>query len=345
MTHFHNTLYLSQPRTVLGCRGRALVVRQNSREKASVPVHHLAMVTCLGPVYITPAAIDLCLTQGVGINYLTPYGRFLGRITGPVRGNVLLRRAQFRLVEAGRPGLVANLLGGKIHNSRRLLMRAARNYPETAPLLDPAIRRLGQLQSGLGGPGDQDHGNGADIDRLRGIEGVAAHIFFGAYPHLIRSPEFHFNGRNRRPPRDPVNAMLSFGYTLLAGECRHALEAVGLDPYMGFLHVLRPGRAALALDLMEEFRAVKVDKMVLALINRRQCSPSDFLIHPNGAVEMKESFRKTFLTTWQERRSRSLDHPLLKQKTDGATVVHLQAQILARYIRGDLDFYTPFLAT
>ena len=282
-----------------------------------------------------------CAAGGITMVLLDRAGRFMARIEGPVSGNVLLRRAQYRASD--RPdAIVCSLVLGKVANQRSVLMRALRDHGGEYAEADKTaivavVDRLAQILRRV-------EFTGEPLDRLRGSEGEAANLYFGVFDHLIRStePEMRWTGRSRRPPIDPINALLSFLYTLLTHDCRSAAEAVGLDPAVGFLHRDRPGRPSLALDLMEELRPVFVDRLALSLINRRQLAAADFDRREGGAVMLTDKARKTVLTAWQERKKEERTHPFLDERAPVGLVPYLQAQMLARHLRGDLDAYPPW---
>ena len=282
-----------------------------------------------------------CARRGVDLVFLTTSGRFLARIVGESRGNVTLRREQYRAAddETRSRALAGDFLLGKLFNSKWILERAAREYPLR---LDAETLKAASAQ--LGGSIKQ-LGPCETLEQLRGVEGSAATVYFRAFDQLILNQKdvFRFEERRRRPPTDPVNALLSFGYTLLARDCAAALEGVGLDAYVGFLHRDRPGRISLALDLMEELRGVMVDRFVLTLINRRELGAKDFATQENGAVLLKADSRKTFLAAWQNRKQELITHPFLEEKIPWGLVPHPQALLLARYLREDLDAYPLFL--
>jgi len=281
-----------------------------------------------------------CAERGIGISFLTERGRFLARVQGPVSGNVLLRREQYRRADV--PARVAELarsfVAAKIANCRRVLQRALRDHREKAPTRQLAAA-VGALARRLA-----DLDTATSVNSVRGIEGDAAQIYFGVFPHLLVGADdgFSFEKRSRRPPTDRVNALLSFVYTLLVHDAASALEAVGLDPQVGFLHRDRPGRPGLALDIMEEFRPVLADRFVLSLINRKQLHSAGFERRETGGVYMSDATRKTVLVAYQERKQEEITHPFLREKTTVGMLVHLQALLLARHLRGDLDGYPPF---
>ena len=333
-----NTLYVTTQNAYLHKEGQSVVVKVEKETRLRIPVHTLDGIVCFGAVSMSPFLMHHCAENNVAVSFLSQYGKFLARIQGPVSGNVLLRREQYRV--ADRPEFAAkiasNMLIGKLANARAVLRRAQRDHGENATL-KTAERRLTQYLRRLERP--------MPMEELRGNEGEAAASYFAAFPQLITVSDeaFIFTGRNRRPPTDPVNALLSFAYTLLVHDCRSALEGVGLDPCVGYLHTDRPGRPSLALDLMEEFRAFLADRLVLSLINRRQIQPKDFNDSAGGAVAMTDSARKTLLTTWQKRKQEEITHPYLGEKCKIGLIPHLQAQLLARHLRGDLEAYPSFI--
>lgn len=339
-----NTLYVTTDGAWLRKDGANIVMEVDGEIRARLPVHMLESLVCFGRVMASPPLLGYCAEQGITVCFLTPNGKFLARVEGPVSGNVLLRREQYRRTDdPARCGLIVrHVLLGKIHNQRAVLGRALRDHGEKLAETDEAAlthayRRLDRLSDKL----LQE----ASVDLLRGLEGEAAQAYFGVFDHLIRidHPALRFRGRSRRPPLDAVNALLSFLYTLVTHDCRSALEGVGLDPAVGFLHRDRPGRPSLALDLVEEFRPFLADRLALSLINRRQIDERDFQTMDNGAVLLKEESRKTVLTAYQERKREELRHAFLEEKAPVGLFPYLQAQLLARHLRGDLDAYPPFL--
>jgi CRISPR-associated protein Cas1 len=339
-----NTLYITTQNAYLHKEGQSVVVKVEQENRLRLPIHTLDGIVCFGAVSMSPFLMYHCAENNVAVSFLSEYGKFLARIQGPVAGNVLLRREQYRRADdpLAAAEITRNFLIGKLANSRTVLRRAIRDHGDKKSVppcngLEKAEARLTQYLQRLQTP--------RPVDELRGIEGEAAASYFAAFPQLITVSEeaFIFNGRNRRPPTDPVNALLSFVYTLLVHDCRSALEGVGLDPCVGFLHTDRPGRPSLALDLMEEFRSVLADRLVLSLINRRQIQPKDFNDSAGGAVTMTDDARKTVLATWQKRKQEELTHPYLGEKCKVGLLPHLQAQLLARHLRGDLEAYPPFI--
>ncbi len=336
-----NTVYITTEGASLRKDGENLVAEVEGVERARVPFHMLASVVVFGAIYISPALIGACAAGGITLVMLERNGRFQARIEGPVSGNVLLRRAQYKASDASEE-IVRSMLMGKIANQRAVLMRSLRDYgdehsSEDRDRISGVTDRLAHILRRVELSGDS-------MDLMRGSEGEAANLYFSVFDHLIRSPdaELRWTGRSRRPPLDPVNALLSFLYTLLTHDCRSACESVGLDPAVGFLHRDRPGRPSLALDLMEEFRPVLADRLALSLLNRRQLRAGDFNTRDGGAVFLTDDARKTVLTAWQERKKEERLHPFLEEKSPLGLVPYLQAQMLARHLRGDLDAYPPW---
>ena len=337
-----NTLYVTTENAALRKDGENLVAEVEGAERARVPLHMLASVALFGAIFISPALMATCAAAGITLVLLDRNGRFQARIEGPVAGNVLLRRAQYRASD--RPEeIVRSIVVGKVANQRSVLMRSLRDYGEE---FSPAAREaIGTVTERLARIMRRAELSDETLEALRGSEGEAANLYFSVFDHLIRSPdaEMRWSGRSRRPPLDPVNALLSFLYTLLTHDCRSACESVGLDPAVGFLHRDRPGRPSLALDLMEEMRPVLADRLALSLINRRQLRAKDFEWREGGAVMMSDEARKTVLTAWQERKKDERLHPFLEEKAPLGLTPYLQAQMLARHLRGDLDAYPPWL--
>jgi CRISP-associated protein Cas1 len=336
-----NTLYVTTEGASLRKDGENLVAEVDGDERARTPLHMIGSVVIFGAIHVSPALIQACARAGVAIVLLDRAGRFQARIEGPISGNVLLRRQQYRISEAP-DEIVRSIVTGKIANQRSVLQRALRDHgeefaAERRAVVETSIARLGMILQRVGLSND-----GAEL--LRGAEGEAGRIYFGVFDDLIRAPEsgIAFKGRSRRPPLDPVNALLSFLYTLLTHDCRSAAETVGLDPAVGFLHRDRPGRPSLALDLMEELRPALADRLVLALINRRQIGLKDFVRQDSGAVLLTDEARKTVLVAWQERKRAERRHAFLDEVAPLGLVPYLQAQLLSRHLRGDLDAYPPW---
>ena len=342
MRRLLNTLYVTTPEARLTKDGENLVAEVDNEERVRVPFHMLGSVVVFGSIYISPPLIQACAAGGIVLVLLSRFGRFQARVEGPVSGNVLLRRAQYRASDTPEE-IVRSILVGKIVNQRSVLQRAQRDYgdelePSGRKAMSVATNRLRHIVQRISDSDDS-------IDRLRGFEGEAARLYFSVFGLLIRvtEPEMAFAGRNRRPPRDPVNALLSFLYTLLVHDCSSAAESVGLDPAVGFFHRDRPGRPSLALDLMEELRPVLADRLALSLVNRRQVRAKDFQIREGGSVSMSDAARKTVLSAWQERKRVERRHPFLREQAPLGLVPYLQAQLLARHLRGDLDAHPPWL--
>ena len=339
-----NTVYVTTEGAWLRKDGENIVMEVDGETRARLPAHMLESLVCFGRVLVSPPLLGYCAEQGISVCYLSTNGKFLARVEGPVSGNVLLRREQYRRSDNATrcTAIVRNVLIGKVHNQRAVLSRGLRDYRSDLSAgarkeLEHVGQRLKRLATRLLGD--------ASLDILRGLEGEAAQAYFGVFDHLIRVQDgaMRFRGRSRRPPMDAVNALLSFLYTLLTHDCRSALESVGLDPAVGFLHRDHPGRPSLALDLLEEFRPFLADRLALTLINRRQVSGRDFVQMDNGAVLMKEETRKTVLIAFQERKREPLRHAFLNEKIEIGLFPAVQARLLARHLRGDLDAYPPFL--
>ena len=333
-----NVLYVTIPDAYLSKDGMNVVVSVNQEEKFRIPIVNIEGIVTFGYKGASPGLMKLCADNGVALSFLSPNGRFIGRFQGPVRGNVLLRKAQYQIADDRERALhYAQLfIAGKIQNYRTILQRFVRDNGNNSEV-ETAIQSLGMSK--------QWTLRTKDVPNLIGMEGDAANTYFGVFPNLLlqNREEFPFHGRNKRPPKDAVNALLSFVYTLLAHEAAAALETVGLDPYVGFLHALRPGRTSLALDLMEELRAYMGDRLVLSLINRRQVASSDFVMQGEGGVVMTDNCRKTVLTAWQNRKMETIVHPYLEEKISVGLLPYVQALLLARAIRGDIDDYPVFL--
>lgn len=330
-----NTLYITRPDCYLHKERETVVIKQGDAKLAQFPMLALQNILCFGQVSVSPALMAACLEANVGLSFFTESGKFQAQVIGMPKGNVLLRRTQYRWADdADKAVSVARLMvAAKVGNCRTVLLREQRNHGEQADL-EHASRQLASLLRTI------RHAD--SVPNLMGLEGEAASVYFGVFPQLLRAPGFDFCGRVRRPPSDPVNALLSFAYTLLASECSSALAGVGLDPYVGFLHQDRPGRKSLALDLMEELRAPMADRFVLTLINRAQIKPTDFVTEGSGAVRLTEDARKVVLSAYQERKKESLRHPYLEESIEMGLLPHAQALLLARHLRGDMAQYTPF---
>ncbi len=342
MQQLLNTLFVMTPNAYIHLESETLRIEVEREKKMQVPIHHIGSVVCFGDVMLSPAVMHRCADDGRSVVLLDRNGRFKARLEGPVSGNILLRQAQFKM--ADNTGFALDtakaVIAGKLRNARQVLLRGAREATNEKDI-DPLTRAADSLAISIRNIPVADN-----LDTLRGIEGDAAKTYFSALNHMIRweaREAFAMNGRSRRPPRDRFNALLSFIYSMVMNDCRSALESVGLDPQLGFLHALRPGRAALALDLMEEFRAILADRLVLTLINRGQVSEKDFLDRPGGAVHLQDDARKTVVVAYQERKQEEVTHPLLDTKAPIGLLPHLQARFLARTIRGEMEGYLPFL--
>lgn len=336
-----NVLYVTSPDGYLARDGQNVVVRVAEEERARIPIHILESIVCFTHAGASPGVMSLCAESGVALSFLSENGKFLARVSGPTTGNVLLRRQQYRLADdiEGCTVIVRNMIAAKIVNCRTVLRRAIRDHSDAVNTqhLQQAVEKLNETIRVLA--------DCRDLDALRGMEGRAAHVYFSTFDELVLNPDpaFRFESRNRRPPRDIVNAMLSFLYALLRHDVQSALETVGLDPYVGFLHRDRPGRPSLALDLMEELRPYLADRVALSLINRRQVTPKGFVASEVEGVWMTDEIRKTVLTAWQKRKQETVVHPYLEEKIEIGLIPHVQALLLARHIRGDLEEYPPYI--
>lgn len=343
MRQLLNTLYVTKPRAYLHLDHDTVRVEVDRELQLQAPLLQLGAIVCFGDVMLSPALMHRCAEDGRSIVLLGSNGRFKARLEGPASGNVLLRRAQHLALSdpARRLEIARSIVAGKIRNSRSILLRAARD----ARSIDDqdVLSRAGVLHKEI-----LDRvSTRQDIDMLRGDEGDAARIYFAALSSMVRPDVrgvFGIAERSRRPPRDPMNAVLSFLYTLLRAECSAALEGVGLDPQVGFLHALRPGRPALALDLMEELRPVVADRLALTLVNRKEIGEGDFEWFDGGAVYLNETGRRTVILAWQDRKADEVEHRLLGGKTPLGLVPHLQARLLARHLRNDLEHYIPYIS-
>lgn len=341
MRQLLNTLYLSTEGAYAHLEGETLVVKVGDAKRGQVPMHHLGAIVCLGRVSLSPQLMARCMADGRSIVWLNENGRFQARVEGEVGGNILLRQAQFRA--ADKPEIALQLskafIAGKLKNSRNVLMRSARDSKDesektqlakAAKALAVNLRNVQHAESPAS---------------VLGLEGDAARVYFEQFNTLIKPSmraEFEYKGRSRRPPKDAVNALISFIYALLLSDCRSALETVGLDSQLGFFHVVRPGRPALALDLMEEFRAVLGDRLALTLMNRGQLQLKDFEFRTGGAVYLNDTGRKTVVVAYQERKKETMQHPVLETQVEIGLLPLLQARLLVRYLRGDVPHYIPF---
>ena len=334
-----NTLYITSPDAYIRKEGMTFVVEVEDKKALQAPVRTIENIVCFGFKPLTPALMAFCVENNIGISYLSMHGKFLARVYGEQRGNVLLRKTQYSMSDSEDKSLciARNIIAAKLANSRSVLQRHKRNHGDSgdgriAAAIDELARYIKLIQ------------NAHNLDVLRGYEGDSASIYFGCFNELITSQkeDFVMNGRTKRPPLDYVNALLSFVYMLLVNELRSAMETTGLDPQVGFLHRIRPGRPSLALDLMEEFRAYIADRVVLNLINLKQVSKADFERRETGEIRISERGRKEVLMAYQKKKDEVIEHPFLGDKTTVGLPPHIQAMLLARYIRGDMEHYPPF---
>jgi CRISPR-associated protein Cas1 len=336
-----NTLHVTTQGAYLHRDGETIAVKIEGETRLRLPIHTIEGLVCWGQVSCSPHMLALCCENGVGISYLTEHGRFLARVQGPVSGNVLLRRQQYRAADSSEAILpiVRSIVTAKIANSRIVLLRAARE--KSSPDQQGRLRHIADKLSWEG----IEVMRAVSVDEARGHEGVAGQAYFSVFDEMIVSDRdaFKFDGRSRRPPRDRVNALLSFIYALLRHDVESALESVGLDPAVGFLHTDRPGRPSLALDLMEELRSPFADRLALTLINRRQVQANDFIDQDGGGVLLQESARKSVIAAWQTRKQEEFEHPFLDERIALGLVPYVQALLLARHLRGGLDAYPAFL--
>ena len=341
MKQLLNTLYVTTEPSYLRLDHDTVRVEVNGHAQLQVPLHHLGAIVCFGDVMVTPTLMRRCGEEGRSLVYLDRHGAFLARVEGPVSGNVLLRRAQHvaSMDTEWSARIARNIVAAKIQNARQVVLRAAReseSADDIGPLSEVAKEQAAIL---LRLP------RASSLDEIRGLEGEGARAYFGAFERVVREERnaFRMNGRSRRPPRDRMNALLSFLYTLLLNDCVAAAEGAGLDPQVGFLHALRPGRPALGLDLMEELRAVLADRLALTLINRRQVTREDFVDKPGGAVQFTDDARKKVLIAYQKRKQDEVEQEVAGQKAALGLVPHVQARLMARHLRKDLEEYPPFL--
>ena len=340
MKRLLNTLYVTGKNRYLSLDGENVEIFDKQEEIGRIPLHNLQGIVTFGYTGASPALMGVCAERNIELTFMSGNGRFLARVTGEVKGNVILRKQQYRISENPYESIryARNFITGKVYNSRWILERAIRDYPmrvdterlkEKSHFLYQSLENIRSCE---------------DSSILLGLEGEAASVYFSVFDELIlqQKDSFYFHGRNKRPPLDRVNAMLSFAYSLLAGMCGSALEGVGLDPYVGFYHADRPGRISLALDLMEELRGVMADRFVLTMINKRVMKETHFIEKEDGAVLLNDAGRKVFLSAWQERKQEMIRHPFLNEKLEWGMIPHAQAMLLARCIRGDLDEYPPF---
>lgn len=335
-----NTLYVTTPDAYLSRDGENIVVRSDGKEIFRIPVHNLENVICFGYMGASPQLMELCSENNVGLSFLTPHGKFLARVTGKIQGNVLLRRTQYRIADDDSASLeiAKSFMIGKIVNCRTVLGRGIRDHGSTISC-NKIQKTYSYLIENL-----EKIGNCDDLDSLRGIEGNCAKAYFNVLDELIlrQKSDFFMVERNRRPPLDNMNALLSFLYTLLAHDVQSALESVGLDPYVGFFHTDRPGRAGLALDMMEELRPFLADRQALTLVNLQQICKEDFYNKKDGGVVLTDKGRKEILGSWQKRKQEEVTHPYLNETVPIGLIPYTQAMLMSRYLRGDIDGYPPF---
>ena len=340
MKKLANVLYVTSPEAYLSLDGENVVIKKDEHTSTRLPLHNLENIVCFNYLGASPALMGACAERNVGLCFLTPNGRFQARITGKVKGNVLLRKKQYAVSEkkSESVAVAASFLLGKIANSRKVLDRAIRDH---AMLVNS--QAIGAVSSSLKETLAEIQ-SCTSINDLMGFEGSAARLYFGVFDQLIlqQRDDFTFKERSRRPPLDNINSLLSFLYTLLTNDVASALEGAGLDPYVGFLHQDRPGRPSLALDLMEELRPVLADRLALSLINRKQVTGKGFTKKESGGILMDDETRKTVISAWQERKKDEIMHPFLKERIPFGLIPHVQAMLLARFLRGDLDAYPPF---
>jgi len=332
-----NTLYITKQESYLHKERETIVIKQGKEKLGQFPAISIANILCFGRISVSPFLMGYCGEQSIGLAFYTEYGKFLARVQGKQTGNVLLRRSQYRWADDEEKSVsIARLMvAAKISNGRSVLMRDIRNHGQNVILSDGVAKLAVSLRRAQ---------HAQSVSEAMGVEGDAASTYFGVFNELLRGSGFAFGGRVRRPPTDPVNALLSYVYTLITHECSSALQGVGLDPYVGFLHQDRPGRQSLALDLLEEFRSSWADRFVLTLINRKQIQLNDFVTEASGAVRLTDDARKTLLTAWQERKQGEIMHPYLEEQVPIGLLPHCQAMLLARHIRGDTECYPPYLA-
>ncbi|OYV86925.1 MAG: subtype I-C CRISPR-associated endonuclease Cas1 [Ignavibacteriae bacterium 37-53-5] len=344
-----NTLYITSDDAYVHKERETFVVEVDNKKVFQAPVHSIENIVCFGFKALSPALMAFCAENNVGISYLSENGRFLARVSGAQQGNVLLRKAQYAMADSEPRSLsiARPVIAAKVANYRNLLLRHKRNHPEdpnsdeSPNIEDPGRGATASVAASMGSR-LQDIQRAETLDELRGIEGECAAMYFGVLSSLITVEDFGFTTRSKRPPLDPANALLSFLYAILANDVRSAVETTGLDPQVGFLHQLRSGRPSLALDIMEEFRAYLGDRIMLNLINLKQVSKKDFEIRESGEVRMSDEARKTVLAAYQKRKQEEITHPFLGEKMTVGLLPHIQAQLLARYVRGDILEYPPF---
>lgn len=336
-----NTLYITSPEKYLSLDGENIVVKQDGAECGRIPLHNLESIVTMGYTGVSPSLMGKCSEKNISIHFLSRSGRFLSSVIGPHNGNVVLRKNQYRSADNENicTEISKNIITGKLYNSRWVIERATRDYPYSLDI--EKLKQVSrQIKSGI-----EAVQFCQDTSQLRGVEGECASRYFSVFDDLIlqQKEDFFFKTREKRPPTDMVNAMLSFSYTLLNSMTASAIYCVGLDPYVGFMHKLRPGRTSLSLDLIEELRSVFADRFVVSLINKRIINKKDFFVKENGAVIFNDEGKRKFLKSWQSKKQTVIEHPYLKKKVQWGVVPYVQALLLARYLRGDIDGYPPFL--
>lgn len=340
MRHLLNTLYVTSPESSLNLNGANVIVSRNSKVIARIPLHTLESIVCFSYSGATPMLMGACAEAGINLSFFSPQGRFLARMVGEERGNVLLRMEQYRIADSVEEscGYARNMVFGKVYNARKVIERSRRDHSMRIPI-EKAERISKQLAESL-----RKIRSCNNLDSLRGIEGESAQRYFDFFDDLVlqQKQEFAFKGRSRRPPLDRINALLSFVYSLLASESAAALQSVGLDPYVGFMHRPKPGRRSLALDLMEELRPAIADRFALTCVNQKMIQKDHFSIQESGAVYLNDDGRRIVLRTWQEKKQEQIKHPFLNEKIERGLIPYVQALLLARTIRGDLEAYPPF---
>ncbi len=336
-----NTLYITSEGAYLSRNGDAIDVKIENETKFHIPIHNLESIICFGPSLCTPAVLGFCGENNVTVTFLSRNGRFWGSFHGPVSGNVLLRKEQYRrsMIKSETAKIARHCVLGKCANARTVILRAAREHSDSSSIanLKAASEKILRISRKLEGE--------ENLDNIRGQEGMAANLYFGVLNEMIlhQKKAFHFDFRNRRPPLDNINALLSFLYAILVHDVRSALESVGLDPAVGFLHADRPGRPALALDIMEELRPLLADRLAISMINRKQIKGADFIKTESGAIRIKDKKRKDILVAYQQRKKEQIMHPFLNEKINIGLIPFAQALLLARHLRGDIDGYPPFI--
>ena len=338
MKKLQNCLFITRQGVYVHKERETVVIHQDKEKLLQLPVHGINQIVCFGNVLVSPFLVGFCGENGVGLAFFTEYGKFLGRLQGRQTGNIALRKAQYKHSELAPQEVARVIVAAKVANSKAILQRHIRNYGANE-LVEQVISNLGQRLEQIKVQ--------KDIEKIRGLEGDSAAQYFGVFNHLIAAgvnEDFQFVKRSRRPPTDRINAMMSFAYSILGNEIASALQGVGLDSQAGFLHADRPGRESLAQDILEEFRSWWADRFVLSLINRKQIQANGFEEQVSGAVVMKDATRKTFLQAWQEKKQEEILHPYIQEKVPIGLLPHIQSMLLARYLRGDLDIYPPFIA-